>query len=104
MTGLEALQSAGFTLLRTHGESFTLYATGGPVVFTAIRRQRYRNIPETGGVATELTLLCRRDVFGIVRPLSGHEVGAAGDRWRVALIQPGEMPGWIEIVLDGDQP
>lgn len=104
MNALKALQDAGNVLLGSHGEIFTLFSWPVSTAFTGIRRQRYRPINETGGLVAELSVLARRSDFGAVRPISGHEVGSGSERWRVALVQPGEIEGWIEIVMEGNQP
>jgi len=103
MNALQALQRGADVLIgQTHGEPFTLH-TVAPVEFRAIRRTRYRNVPDLGGVVVELSLVCRRSAFTAV-PRAGVDVSASnGERWRVAAVQPGELTGDIEIILEGEQ-
>ena len=101
MNGLEAL-NVGLQngIEQTHSSTFTLHAPT-PITFSAIRRQRFRNLPD-GGVVVELTLICRRSAFGAVRPREGWDVSAGSERWRLAIMQPGEVAEFVELVLESE--
>lgn len=103
MSLLALHQRAADQLLCMQGQDFTLHVHGRiPVPFRAIKRVRYRNAPGIDAVVVEVSLICRRSIFGTVRPHTpGAEVvDSAARRARVALVQSGEIDDIIEIILE----
>lgn len=100
MTALDALQRGATAALGSLGSTYTLHAPT-PVTFTAITRQRYRNLPGVDAVITETVLTCRRSAF-VVRPREGLDISQNGKRWRLAVVQPGEVDDTIELVIESE--
>lgn len=101
MNGLKALDLGNRKGVETtHSEFFTIHQGNHTIRFGAIRRERFRNTPD-GMVITETTLITRKSSFPF-RPRNGVDISQGTDRWRLALVQPGETSQYFELVLESE--